>query len=210
MGYSAPYERIDWTTPRTQDEWKALAADLRQQAYSDRKSASDSFERCDTDGFLSQWASNVTAQAYELAASIAENGGRIEVKAVFTLDGEFVTADLRDGQYGLYYLVSKERQEALGITKPFINWSKASNPKRRAATYASKGYRIGTIRIAPYVTMGGGNLASVRAYAEPSKTALKEGDFEVLATKWGDRLDTTAGNSADWREWTDEEMAATA
>ena len=44
-------------------DWQAQADELRDWAASARRSASDSWERCDTDGFLSQWASGLTAAA---------------------------------------------------------------------------------------------------------------------------------------------------
>lgn len=54
---------------------KATAAELRARAAAERQEARDSFERCDTDGFLSQWASGINARMYERQAEIAENGG---------------------------------------------------------------------------------------------------------------------------------------
>ena len=37
----------------------STAAQLREAAAADRQAAYDSFERCDTDGFMSQWASGL-------------------------------------------------------------------------------------------------------------------------------------------------------
>lgn len=47
----------------------------RAAAAACRQSAAESFERCDTDGFLSQWASGITAQMHDLQAEIEEAGG---------------------------------------------------------------------------------------------------------------------------------------
>lgn len=55
-------------------------AALREMAAASRQRSRESFERCDTDGFLSQWASDITAQQLERQAFIAEAGG----KALFT------------------------------------------------------------------------------------------------------------------------------
>lgn len=52
----------------TAKEYRKMAEDAEQQS-------ADSFERCDTDGFLSQWASGLTAQKYRLQANIEDNGG---------------------------------------------------------------------------------------------------------------------------------------
>lgn len=51
------------------------ADELRAEAQECREEARDSFERCDTDGFLSQWASRMTAQLKDAQADVAERGG---------------------------------------------------------------------------------------------------------------------------------------
>lgn len=51
------------------------AARLRAQATRNRASAEESFQRCDTDGFLSQWADGINARLREREASILECGG---------------------------------------------------------------------------------------------------------------------------------------
>jgi hypothetical protein len=56
-------------TEKTADQWRA-------EAQKQEDARRESFDRCDTDGFLSQWASGITAQVYEMKAQIAENGGQ--------------------------------------------------------------------------------------------------------------------------------------
>jgi hypothetical protein len=51
------------------------ATELRQQATKHAQDAIDSFDRCDTDGFLSQWASGVMSQKKSLEADLLEAGG---------------------------------------------------------------------------------------------------------------------------------------
>jgi hypothetical protein len=60
------------------DHWR-LAGRFEQERH-------ESFERSDTDGFPSQWASGLTAQWHRLATEIADLGGRHEFPALF--DGE--------------------------------------------------------------------------------------------------------------------------
>jgi len=55
---------------------EASAEQLREAAQASRQRAEDSFQRCDTDGFLSQWASGLTAQQFDRQAEIAERNGR--------------------------------------------------------------------------------------------------------------------------------------
>jgi hypothetical protein len=50
------------------------ADQLRAQAAQHDRDAAESFERCDTDGFLSQWASGMTAQLKRTQATLAEHG----------------------------------------------------------------------------------------------------------------------------------------
>jgi hypothetical protein len=70
------------------------AAEYRTEAQGHRQEAADSWERSDTDGFVSQWASGVLAREAELKAEIAEAGGRAEFPALFDLDGNLVAAKL--------------------------------------------------------------------------------------------------------------------
>lgn len=51
------------------------AAALRAMAEDRRRRSQESFERCDTDGFLSQWASDITARMFDLQAEVADSNG---------------------------------------------------------------------------------------------------------------------------------------
>ncbi len=64
-------------------ELQAEAAALRAQAAAHEQEAADSFERCDTDGFVSQWASGLNAQKARIQATIVENGGKAEFLGLF-------------------------------------------------------------------------------------------------------------------------------
>jgi hypothetical protein len=60
------------------DKFRGIGNDpaaLRAYAEARRQSSRESFERCDTDGFLSQWASDLTASLYDLQAHVAESNG---------------------------------------------------------------------------------------------------------------------------------------
>jgi hypothetical protein len=49
--------------------------ELRARANEAETRAAESFERCDTDGFLSQWAGGICAQRDRRAAEVADAGG---------------------------------------------------------------------------------------------------------------------------------------
>ena len=118
-------------TDHTPDEWRKLENDCY------RRSA-ESFERCDTDGFLSQGASDAMARAYRLCAELAKNGGRSEFVGLGRLnsDGSATLTDARyvRTRYGYSWVLD---------TKNGTVWfreSEAKNPTKRRATDARKGY----------------------------------------------------------------------
>lgn len=69
------------------------AAELRELAAECQRQRAESWERSDTDGFLSQWASGLSAQLYHRQAEIVEQGGQAEFPGLFRQDtGERVPA----------------------------------------------------------------------------------------------------------------------
>ncbi len=111
-------------TERYTAEWH------REQAAQCRRRSAESFERCDTDGFLSQWASDVTARRHELDALVAEQDGTYLFRGLRLeqLDGTPVDARVVDTRYGLRWRVDATDE-----------WLPVA-PKREA-TLAKRGYR---------------------------------------------------------------------
>jgi len=58
----------------------------REAAKACRKRSTDSFERCDTDGFLSQWASDLSANEHLANADILDAGGVSEFWGLYEGD----------------------------------------------------------------------------------------------------------------------------
>jgi len=84
----------------------ATAADLRNQAAKHIADAAESFDRCDTDGFLSQWASDLNARCLNLQADIVENGGMASFKVLLDATTlQWVPAKLIDGKYGKSWML---------------------------------------------------------------------------------------------------------
>lgn len=111
------------------------ADELREQARQHEQDAAESFDRCDTDGFLSQWASGVNAAKARVEADVIEAGGvatfwRLRLE---TLDGEPVRAKLIDGRYGECWALLREDDSFSG---EFVS----ARPKR-VSTMERKGYR---------------------------------------------------------------------
>lgn len=124
------------------------AAELRASAAAHDQEAYDSFERCDTDGFLSQWASGLTAQLERRKADILDAGGVAEFPALFDVEtGERVAAKLIDGRFGLCWALC---DEAGDFTGTFIS----AFPKRES-TMAKKGFREGRETVEAFAVMDG-------------------------------------------------------
>lgn len=81
------------------------STELRAKANACRQEAHDSFQRCDTDGFLSQWASGVNAAKYEMEADLMDAGGVASFWGLFNRHGQRVTARLVSGEFGLVWAV---------------------------------------------------------------------------------------------------------
>lgn len=115
----------------TAEEWRAKAADSQ-------RAKQESWERSDTDGFLSQWASDQMAGRYAYCATVAENGGVIEVEAPMDLaTGDVVKGDWIQGPYGETFFAWSPVNG-----KQYLHPSKAKNPERARANDAAKGLEM--------------------------------------------------------------------
>ena len=118
---------------RTAEQWREEARRCRQESY-------DSFERCDTDGFLSQWANDTMASRYSYCADVAENGGVLAQPALFK-DGELV-AEARNvkGRFGYTWVFDDENGNPV-----WLNESKAQKAEKRRQTFMQKheGFTVG-------------------------------------------------------------------
>lgn len=73
---------------------RLTAQEYRDAAAAGRKRSADSFERSDTDGFMSQWANDINAELNDRLASLAENNWRAHFEHLYTLDGRRVNAKM--------------------------------------------------------------------------------------------------------------------
>ena len=130
--------------------------DKRSECHKDRE---ESFERCDTDGFLSQWANGVQAGVHSLRKEIAENGGLGLFPGLYRRDtGERVRAKLIEGRYGFCWAFCDENGK---FTGKFLNDART----KRAALY-KRGYVVlGEWVPAGATTRGEGTGLSGRAWA---------------------------------------------
>ena len=133
---------------RTAAQWREMAT----KCYRDR---AESWERSDTDGFLSQWASGQMASRYQALADIADNDGFMWDRAFVDIaTGELLKGRWFDGQYGSCYRTLDGR---------FINPSYAKKAATREANMAKKGYRAVIIKAPAHL-----NGREMRAYIDPN------------------------------------------
>lgn len=145
----------------TVDEWKAMAG-------RNNREKADSFERSDTDGFMSQWASGVMANVYLACARHAENGGVATIPWVFTADGKPVDrwkwTETRYGQSVLVY------GEEYGSNK-FWNPSEHRKGAERLKRDNAKGFHWGTVETEVVVELVGASALAVRPVTKHRKGA---------------------------------------
>lgn len=138
------------------NEATATPEELRAAAAQKDRDAAESFERCDTDGFMSQWASGISAQKLRAEADLAESGGMWEFPALFDLAGNLVAAKLIDTRFGTAWALLPE-DEGDGPFRGFVTAFPA-----RPSTMARKGFYEGRVRAAAYVALVGNHAVNVR------------------------------------------------
>ena len=114
---------------------------LRDEAKAARKRAYESFIECDTDGFLSQWASNITADELEMQADLLEKDNLHEFTALF----DSVTGDLIPDAREVETRFGWAWVHKVDGRSQWFNPSKAKDPEVRRRNNAKKGYYLGRV-----------------------------------------------------------------
>ena len=139
-------------TGKTPDQLRAEAAEASARV-------AESWERSDTDGYLSQWANSLAADRLRLAAEIAECGGRWRFPALFDLAGNLVAAKLIETKWGLSWGILASDDPRDTVTR----WVTAFPV--RESTMTRKGFREGFVMAKAKADYRGANATSVRAVA---------------------------------------------
>jgi hypothetical protein len=136
------------------DEYRAMA---RQRS----ERAEESFERCDTDGFLSQWALNSHAEIYRKLAQLADNGGMADVLFLCDLETErILDAKVVQGRFGLCWLIDGSEY---GEDRPRF----ASYCPARESTLAKRGLKEKYIEVPVVLAVQyGSNYQPMFSYEE--------------------------------------------
>ncbi len=148
---------------------------LLERAAAHEQEAHDSFQRCDTDGFLSQWASGITAQACRLEAQLVEQDGMASFLALFDLEGNWVPAKLINAKYGECWALLDEDGQ---FTGEFVG----AYPKQRK-TIANKGYLEGRV-LRPAGVGYSGSSTNVRACFYPKTKAHEAPAGIITSDRW--------------------------
>jgi len=107
---------------------KLTAEEHRAKAQKHFQDKEDSFARCDTDGFLSQWASGLSGQLEARKAELAEAGWTSTFVGLFRRsDGARVKAKLIEGRFGPCWAFCDEDGR---FTGRFIGHSKGTKRSR--------------------------------------------------------------------------------
>lgn len=94
--------------------------ELRNQAQDLHAEARESFERCDTDGFVSQWADGINARRHELAADLADQNNESTFVGLYEGDRR-VRAKKISTRYGLAWLLHDSETDLIERRgKPFL------------------------------------------------------------------------------------------
>jgi hypothetical protein len=155
------------------------AEQFRAEAAKHRQDARESWDRSDTDGFLSQWGSGLSAQEADEKAKLAEAGGIATFERTILLTAEGETTDARrvETRYGTKW--------RLDSTDQWLAWR-----PERASTLAKKGFKeVEITEVAP---------ARVKLWAPPGARGLSGAHSVRVITERADELE---GGGRELREW---------
>lgn len=89
------------------------AQQYREAAAKNFDRAQESFERCDTDGFLSQWASDLNGRTNLLKAEVIENGGKATFVGLYEGSRRVAAKEIQTN-YGTTWILSDEEASKFG------------------------------------------------------------------------------------------------
>ena len=150
---------------------------LREEASADLEKAQESFERCDTDGFLSQWALGLGSQKKSAQAKILENGGKSEFLGLYDAVGTRVPAKLIRGKFGPVWLLRDDVEKSFG--RKFIPSSHGASRIQKALGLKE----LAEIAPARAIITGTGHGLSGRAWVEEIRIGDEWGLDAVLLTE---------------------------
>lgn len=138
----------------TPAEWRQMSKDCYRREQ-------ESWERSDTDGFLSQWASAASGRLYRFLAEVAEKNGLWEFTVLADAEGnEIEGAREYETRWGWSWRLPNGQ---------WFNPSKASTPEKREAANLKKGFRFIRVTKPAVVMLSGGMMPSPYCVIRTSK-----------------------------------------
>jgi hypothetical protein len=148
------------------------AQQLRTAAAAHEAEAAASFDRCDTDGFLSQWAHGMNAQLNRAKAEIIENGGKDVFVGLYQGDRRVMAKQI-DTKFGTSWLLHESEEALIAVRgKPFL----PTGPNSRVLASLGLSERQ---EEAPAYAVIGGSGKGLSGAATAFVTTRRAGD------KWG-------------------------
>lgn len=174
-------------TESSEQEAGIKATELRQKAAESDRKAAESFERCDTDGFVSQWAHGISASKDRLQALIEEQGGTHEFRGLFNSDGERIKAKRVQGTD--YFGKPETKWIVLDDNDRVMHWvnipKNPDNPSGRSkmgklGLHEAWEENIPAVAILAGGGMGLAGAANVRAKASRTDAGFPEGSIVMV------------------------------
>ena len=146
---------------------------LRADANRLDREAVESFERCDTDGFLSQWAKGITAEKKRMEADLLENDGLAEIACLVDDRGEILPAVYLPTRYGRCYALFVSFDAANANGGEIVEW--LGNGKIR-----ERGYRNAFALRKAKVKIVGSDAVNCRPVYVPADDLRVNPEAEVV------------------------------
>lgn len=136
------------------------ADELRKQAKEAYQRSIDSFDRCDTDGFLSQWASDCAGRLLEVEADLAEHDYLWNFNTLGDKDGNLIPNKKIKTKYGYAYAIFGSFEDLEKRDVQILEWVGTSEK-----VIAKKGYTLIRVQTKGKAVLGEGFTPS--AYIAP-------------------------------------------
>lgn len=145
--------------------WDGLTADqLEDRAEEKRERSRESWERSDTDGFLSQWASDLSAQLDEMNASALRDGATVSVAVLVDDDDQLVPARTIQTRYGTKWAIFDTFEDANSRVGHIRQWVGLSE-----RALAKKHLRMEWTRVPGHYELKGESYTSTGCRAIPDQ-----------------------------------------
>ena len=177
--FSSMTNNADYQVRARNSQMAITADEYRARASAAFKEANDSFDRCDTDGYLSQWASDRNGDHNRRLAALADVSFMFDFEALFDLDGNLLDARRVTSHYGgIRWMITDADGE-----RRFVSESMAASEATARRNNAKKGFYVGCIRAAAFYDRRDGIRRVESLPFDVLDNGLPRGDGKAFAAK---------------------------